>query len=95
MDEVVIHSLCPLFIEPALWIKGVTIRAEEVGVSVDDPEVDAEEGLDGRVSQVISPCLVRLSLRPRESIGHESLVRLSARRGEDSSRWMSGSDMLL
>jgi hypothetical protein len=46
MNEVVIHPLRALFIEPSLWVKGVAVLTEEVRVPVDHPEVDAEEGLN-------------------------------------------------
>jgi hypothetical protein len=71
MDEVVIHPLRALFVQPSLRVECVAVGAEEVWVSVDNPEVHAEEGLDGRVSQSIYHCAGWISLRLRESIVRE------------------------
>lgn len=45
MDEKWLHLSHPVFVKPALWVEFVAIVAEDGGVSVEDPGVDAENGL--------------------------------------------------
>jgi hypothetical protein len=46
MNKEIIHPLRALLIKPPLRVKGVAVCAEEVGVSVNHPEVHAQEGLE-------------------------------------------------